>query len=111
MEEFDGGSEISGQTLDSLVSSSLPPKQYGVLVPSHKVGLNSNQTLTDYSHKICATVALEYLIERASLLIKGLVAVSFAFLVDSLQRNSRSRGEGCVFNFSMFNELRRCLCL
>ena len=43
------------------ISGSWSPKQCYILVPSCGGGLQSNQILVGYSHKLCATIALAYL--------------------------------------------------
>ena len=42
-----------------------PPEQCWTWVPSHKMGLDSNQILVGYSHKLWATVASMYIAVRS----------------------------------------------
>lgn len=52
---------------------------YWEWVPSHEMGLKSNQTLVGYSPELCTTVALAYLEGRTPLSIQGSMA-GFVFL-------------------------------
>ena len=56
-------SRFHPESLYYLVSSYWSPKQCQARLPSHGVGLKSNQILTGYSHKLCATIAYHILQE------------------------------------------------
>lgn len=47
---------------------SWPSKNRWLWLPSHGVGLKTNQILVGYSHKPCADIALVYLVGRSQLI-------------------------------------------
>lgn len=67
------------RSLGYLLSGSRPPVQCQVRAASHGVGLESNQILVGYAHRVCATNALTYSAGRDSIVdqVTGLV---FSFL-------------------------------
>ena len=103
---------------DYLVSSSWSIKLGQVLVPSHGVGLKSNQTLVGYFHKFCATTALTYFAGRTDYTseILWLLGVYFSLLVAwrvlFFTKDTKTWGWRVFFrrqlDLSMFSELCGC---
>lgn len=76
-----GHSCFSPGFLAYLVSGSWSAKQCQVSIPSRGVGLKSHQILVGSFHKHCAIIALAYLVCRAPLQLKEIVAgLMFTFL-------------------------------
>lgn len=65
--------------LPKVVSDYWPSKQSRVWVPSHGIDHKSNQILTDYSHKSCATIALTHLAFKSPLQIQIINVCSWMY--------------------------------
>lgn len=99
------------QSLAYLVSGSWPPRQCQEWVPSHGLGLKSNQILVGYSHKLCTITTIAHLPGKSSLQMEELgVGLVFTFLLG--QHEHQSVGMKVLgrrqLDFSVLHEWCRC---